>query len=132
VQIDTALRALGLGAATGLRTMAAPTAVFGGALLLVGAFAELVVDKLPSTPSRTQPVGLTARSIAAALAAGTYAKRAGDDPAIGGLLGVTGALAAAYLGAAYRGATARAGIPDLLCALLEDTVAYTTAFSIVH
>jgi len=112
--------------------MAAPTAVFGGALLLVGAFGELVVDKLPATPSRTRPFGLIARSIAAALAAGAYAKRNGDDPAIGGLLGVTGALASAYLGAGYRGAMARTGIPDVVCALIEDTVAYSTAFSIVH
>ncbi len=114
--MDTAVRALGLGAATGLRTMAAPTAVFGGALLLVGAFGELVVDKLPSTPSRTRPFGLVARSIASALAAGAYAKRSGEDPAIGGLLGVTGALASAYLGAAYRGAMARTGSPRFRCA----------------
>lgn len=128
------MRALGLGVATGLRTMAAPTAVFRGApwhgWLVLGALAELVVDKLPATPSRTRPAGLLARSAAAAFAGGTIARRAGDDAATGAVIGVAGALASAYLGVAYRGAVARAGLPDLPAALLEDAVAYTKAFSL--
>lgn len=134
--MNTAVRALGLGVASGLRTMAAPTTVFRGApwhgLLVFGAIGELIVDKLPATPSRTRPVGLLARSVAAAFAAGAVAAREGDDAATGAVIGVAGALASAFLGAAYRGAAARSGIPDLPVALLEDIVAYATAFSLAH
>jgi uncharacterized membrane protein len=35
-------------------------------LLVLGAIGEIVVDKLPATPSRTRPFGLLARSGAAA------------------------------------------------------------------
>jgi uncharacterized membrane protein len=136
VRIKTAMHALGLGAATGLRTMAAPAVVFRGApwhgLLVLGAVGELVVDKLPATPSRTRPIGLIGRSIAAAAAAGAYAARNGGHAATGGILGAAGALASAYLGAAYRSAVATAGIPDFPAALFEDTVAYMTAFSLAH
>jgi len=133
--MNVALRALGLGAATGLRTMAAPTAMFGGegnAVVLLGALGELVVDKLPATPSRTRPIGLLARTVAAGFACAALAKRANEDAAEAVLIGVTGALSAAFLGAAYRRAVARAGLPDFPAAVLEDALAYTAAFQLAY
>jgi uncharacterized membrane protein len=135
VETTTTLRALGLGAATGLRTLAAPTAMFGGegnAVVLLAALGELIVDKLPRTGARTHPVGLLARTVAAATACSALAKRSDDDPLACAALGVAGALAAAFLGVAYRGAVARAKLPDFPAALLEDVVAYTTAFRLAY
>jgi uncharacterized membrane protein len=100
----------------------------GKPLVLLPALAELIVDKLPSTPSRTRPFGLLARATAAALACAALARRTDEDVAGTALLGVTGALASAYIGAAYRSAIAGAHIPDFPAALLEDVIAYATAF----
>jgi uncharacterized membrane protein len=64
------LLALGLGFVSGLRTftpVAAVLLVRGGILgiiLAVAAAGEYVVDVLPNTPSRTQAMGLSARSSA--------------------------------------------------------------------
>src|SRR5580704_6937220 len=102
MQTNIAVRALGLGASSGLRTMAAPTAMFAGEgkpLVLLPALAELTIDKLPSTPSRTRPFGLLARAVAAALACAALAQRTDEDAMVLVPLGITGALVAAYIGA---------------------------------
>jgi len=50
---------------------------------------ELVIDKLPTTPSRLDPPGLTGRVVSASLAAAILARsRSGPDPGHGGRLGV--------------------------------------------
>lgn len=104
----------------------------GNAVVLLAALGELIVDKLPGTGPRTHPIGLLARTVAAATACSALAKRGDDDPLLCALLGVGGALAAAYLGTAYRGAVARAKLPDFPAALLEDAVAYATAFRLAY
>ena len=76
--------------------------------LAVGAAAagELVMDKLPQTPSRL---------------------------AVGGALGAAGAAAGSYAGAAYRTALpARTRTPDLPWALGEDAVAASLAGTAVR
>jgi uncharacterized membrane protein len=93
-------------------------------LLRAAAVGEYVVDKLPSTPSRTQPFGLTARAVAGALAGASVAPEARWT---GAALGIASALAAAYLGAAYRRETARLNLPPIPCALFEDAVSITLA-----
>jgi len=110
--------------------MAAPVAVFAVQrnIVVVAALGELILDKLPSTPSRTRPFGLLARALAAGFACAEFARRAEEDSARSVLLGIAGALCTAYIGAAYRGAVARAHIPNLPAALLEDGLAYATAF----
>ena len=111
--------------------MAAPSAMFAGegnVVVVVAALCELVVDKLPSTPPRTRPFGLLARALAAGFACAALARRTDEDTAFPVLFGVCGALGAAYLGTAYRGAVARAHVPDFPAALLEDALAYAAAF----
>jgi len=133
--VKDALRSLGIGAATGLRTMTGPAAAFAASsgnwrwLLRAAAVGEYVVDKLPSTPSRTQPFGLAARAIAGALSGAGVAP---ESRYAGAALGVAGAIAAAYLGAAYRREAARRKLPDFACALLEDAAAITLARYVVR
>lgn len=97
----------------------------GRAALALGAAGELVVDKLPATPSRLQPqvlgFRLAAGAAVGALAAGTPDRR---GLAVASAVGVAGAAVGSYAGAAYRKALpARTHTPDLPWALGEDVVA---------
>ena len=130
------LRSFTVGAATGLRTTTGPASAFRARgnwawAFRTAALGELIVDKLPSTPSRTMPVGLAARAIAGGFAGASLAESAGDRW-IGAACAITGAMAAAYAGAAYRRETARRRqVPPFIAALLEDGVAITLAWAAV-
>ena len=123
-------RALGIGAATGLRSMTGPAFAFAGTggngkwLLRAGAVGEYVVDKLPKTPSRTQPAGLIARAVAAAIAGATIDP---DDRALGAAYAVAGAMATSYAGAAYRKLCADRKLPLVATAIAEDILAMILA-----
>jgi len=97
----------------------------GRELAGLGAAAELVIDKLPSTPSRTAPPALAARLLTGAgvgaLAVDSVDRR---TVAIASALGAAGAAAGAYAGAYYRKVVpARTHSPDLPWAVGEDAVA---------
>lgn len=130
-----ALRSFGVGAATGLRTMTGPAFAFadrGGHwnwLFRAAAAGEYIVDKLPSTPARTQPFGLAARAIAASLAGASVAGR--DERLLGAVCGITGAMLTAYLGTAYRRQCAERNLPPIATALAEDGLAMALAWSVV-
>jgi uncharacterized membrane protein len=126
-----------LGAATGLRsqsgvvTMVArshPTlpAIFRQPwtrrLLMAAAAGELVVDKLPNTPSRLEPAGFTSRLVTGALAAGLFARtrRAPWLPAAA--IGASTAAVSAKVGHDVRARLAQHA-PDPAVALVEDAVA---------
>jgi uncharacterized membrane protein len=96
----------------------------GRQLAAAGAAAELVGDKLPSTPSRLQPPALAARLVAGA-GVGALAVNSTDRRTVGiaSLLGVAGAAAGSYAGAYYRKLAPRTHTPDLPWALGEDAVA---------
>jgi uncharacterized membrane protein len=97
----------------------------GRQLAGVAAGAELVMDKLPSTPSRTKPAALAARVLTGA-GVGALATNSLDRRTIGtaGVLGAAGALAGSYAGAYYRAfAPARTHTPDLPWAVGEDAIA---------
>jgi uncharacterized membrane protein len=135
-----------IGVIGGLRTMTAPAAVAWaahrlwlnpgnsplaligspGAVLVftLGALAELVIDKLPSTPNRTRLLGLVARSVFGGLSGATVAVAGAQSIALGILLGVAGAFAGAFAGYEVRKRLVRAlNVPDFVVALLEDAVA---------
>jgi uncharacterized membrane protein len=87
------------------------------------AVGEYVVDTLPGTPSRTAPVGLTARLVFGALV-GALAAHAIIEPAAGGVIfGVMGALIGTYGGVRVRRYWAKALGRDLPVALLESAIA---------
>ena len=140
------IKTLGLGAITGMRSMAAPAALssavergdvggladtpfaalgFPGVsralrLLEIG---EMIVDKLPVAPSRTSPPPLLGRAAFGAFVGAALFVSEGRRAAVGGVLGALSALAGAYAGEHLRllGAE-RLGIPDPVVALLEDGV----------
>jgi uncharacterized membrane protein len=134
-------RAAALGAASGSRSTAGITAVAltshtddrgavasrlgsraGGVIAGVAAAAELVADKLPSTPSRLG-AGLLPRLVLGATSAATVARRDGQDVAVPLLIGLAGAAAASVLGVRLRAAAAQRLGSDKPGAVAEDAVA---------
>ena len=144
---NLALKAAGLGAIAGLRSMAAPAALSRAAaagrigslrdtpfaalgsskvsmLLTLFEVGELIGDKLPVTPSRTSPQPLLARAATGALAGSALFVSADRRAATGGVLGAASALVGAYAGEQLRAQIGQlTGIPDPVVALLEDAVA---------
>lgn len=102
----------------------------GRAALQIGWAGELIGDKLPGIPPRTNPEVLGGRVISGAIA-GVAVSSEGTGAmarATGLIAGSLGALAGSYGGYTYRtkGATLT-GLPDLPLALVEDFAAYVLA-----
>jgi uncharacterized membrane protein len=130
-------RAAALGAATGMRATVAIAALIlrrgdglpavlhhqaarpAAALADVG---ELVIDKLPMTPSRLEPPGLTGRVVSASLAAAILARSGHRRPIPAMAVASASALAAAKICHDARAALAR-HLPDPAVAVAEDALA---------
>ena len=97
-------------------------------LFTAAALGEYVGDKLPSTPSRTAPLGLVGRLVCGGLV-GAIVATALKRPVVGGIaMGAVGAIAGTYGGfAARRGLTTGSGMPDLPVALVEDGISVAMA-----
>jgi uncharacterized membrane protein len=95
-------------------------------LLAAAAVGELIVDKLPNTPSRLEPAGIVGRLVMGALAAGLFARtrRAPWLPASG--IGAASAIVAAKVGHDVRAQLAKQ-VPDPAVAVVEDTIAFGLA-----
>ena len=94
------------------------------ALLLVNAAGEIVVDKMPFTPSRLIPGSLVVRTGVGGLAGALLSRSAGLGPLSGAACGAVGALLGSYGGYTVRaGLVATTGLPDPLFAVLEDVTA---------
>ncbi|QHJ01270.1 DUF1440 domain-containing protein [Xylophilus rhododendri] len=85
------------------------------------AIGELVADKLPSTPSRTEPLGVGARAVSGAISGAALA--GGRSPSAA-LAGAAGAVAATYLGYLLRTRLSRAVGRDWPVAATEDLLAF--------
>lgn len=143
-----------IGVISGLRTFTAPTVVAWAAhrhwlnldntlfafmastaavaVFTVLALGELIVDKLPSTPSRTKLPGLIGRSVLGGLSGAATAAAGRQSMVLGAVLGVTGGIAGAFVGYEARTRLVRAlKVPDLVIALLEDAVAIVGGLLIV-
>lgn len=88
---------------------------------------ELIGDKMPGVPPRTEPGPLGGRIVMgtlAGMAVGTQGE--GTAPKLlGAVVGATGAVAGSYAGYLYRtGVADTTGIPDLPLALAEDVTAW--------
>lgn len=125
-------RIFALGAITGMRTMLGPAFVAEEAsdnarrLFRVLAAGELVGDKLPRTPSRLEPLGLTGRMLSGAGVGYVLCRRAGRSPWLGMALGAGAALAGAYGGYHARKALGEVlHVPDAAIAVGEDALAYS-------
>lgn len=139
------LAAFLIGLLTGLRSLT-PTAVtawgaFAGRLKLVSplsligslpafitfvllALGELVVDKLPKTPSRTAPPGLVARFLLGGLSGACLAEAGGESALTGAILGAVAGIIGAFVGHFLRIRIVKAlGTRDLYVAIVEDLIA---------
>lgn len=145
------LPALGLGAVTGMRSMMA-LAFFSDraeedkgerdnpalnflrtprtvALLKIFAAGEVIMDKMPFTPARTDLAPLMGRVVLGGLVGAAVSK---DKWIQGGVVGALGALAASYVAYYIRKSLHdEQHIPDLLLGMAEDALVAKTANSIV-
>jgi uncharacterized membrane protein len=146
------LMALLIGVVGGLRTFTAPAAVswaahlgwlpVGGTflafmgyawtpwILTVLALVELVIDQLPSAPSRKAPGGFGARIVSGALSGAVIAAPVGWL-VVGGIAGIVGAVIGTLAGYAARAKLATAFGKDMPAAFIEDAVAILAAVVIV-
>jgi uncharacterized membrane protein len=96
----------------------------GVAGALSAAVAELVVDKLPFTPSRTRPGPLLGRVASGSLVGGAVLRDARGSAVLGATLGAVGAAAGAVAGSRFRAAVdRRTSLPDPVWAGVEDLAA---------
>jgi uncharacterized membrane protein len=90
---------------------------------------ELVLDKLPSTPSRLEPVGIIGRVLFAGLAGATIARGARRPVVPAVTVACAAALAAAKAGHDLRAAAAEQ-LPPVAVALAEDGLALALAWAV--
>jgi uncharacterized membrane protein len=148
------LLALKIGVIAGLRSLTAPAAVclaaqlgwidlrqsplaFMGSniacwvfgLLAVG---ELILDKLPFTPSRLTPGPLGGRILLGGLSGATLVSAASPSIFIGAVAGAVGGIVGAIAGYQARiNGVKIFHLPDLVVALIEDAVAIGGALLVV-
>jgi uncharacterized membrane protein len=138
-----------LGCVCGLRSMTAPAVVawaahlgwlhLDGSLLAffankvslaifsLFALGELIADKLPFIPPRTQAGPLGVRILFGALCGAAVCISVTASPLLGAVLGGLGGVAAAFAGYRYRRRFSSM-LPDLPLALIEDLVAVGGGF----
>jgi uncharacterized membrane protein len=94
------------------------------AIFTISAFVELVADKLPRTPSRTAPAGLSARIVTGALTGACLGIAAGLALWPGALAGAIGGIAGGFAGYHARvGLVRMLHAPDFAIAIPEDLIA---------
>jgi uncharacterized membrane protein len=146
--------AFAIGVIAGLRSMTAPAVVSWAAhwklldlqhsqlailgstaavyTLTAGAIVELIVDKLPKTPKRTEPLGLIARFALGGLSGAALCAAANQSVVLGGVVGGVGGVAGGFAGYEVRTRLGKAiKVPDRVVALLEDAVAIGGGFFLV-
>lgn len=145
--VDRSLvRILGLGFVSGLRSMAGPALLArylrenapeewphpllqfigqepGASLVQLFAGGELLADKLPFVPARTDPLPLAGRAAAGAAVGAALSALEGRSPLAGAALGSAAAVVGAAAGyQARRALTGENRLPDVAVALVEDAL----------
>ena len=106
-----------------------PVALIAVTVLAIG---ELIADKLPKTPSRTAPLGLTARIVLGAASAAALAVSARSGVPLAAVAGAIGGIAGAFGGYNVRHfLVAKKHLPDFAVAIAEDLVAIVGGLVIV-
>lgn len=101
-------------------------------ILSLLAILELVVDKLPKTPSRTAPPGLIARIVTGCFTGSCIALAGGQSALVGGALGLLGGVVGCFAGYHIRARLVKSlGLQDFYVALVEDLVAIGGSLFIV-
>jgi uncharacterized membrane protein len=137
--LEIYFKASALGAVAGLRAFTVP-ALLGyfasnqennssasrkvSAILGLLAAGEIVGDKLPFTPNRTDAPGLIARIISGAAVGGLVCAHGKKSVPAGIAIGVASSVAAAYAGQHIRQAIAeKSGVPSAVLGAVEDAIA---------
>jgi uncharacterized membrane protein len=138
--------AIGIGAVAGLRSMTAPAVVIWAteqnwiqvpsrrlkflkskrtaAIVSALAVGELVMDKLPSTPNRTKPLGLAARAVSGGLSAAVVCASSRKLVVPGAALGALAAIGGAFAGYTIRKQLdEKLALSDKVVAVAEDALA---------
>jgi uncharacterized membrane protein len=101
-------------------------------VLTLLALAELVADKLPSTPNRTDPLGLIARIVTGGLTGACIALGTGHAAWLGAALGSIGGVTGCFTGYFARTRIRKKlQVPDMYVALAEDLIAIGGSLAIV-
>ena len=134
LRVATPIAAISWGAWLGWIDLSATPLGFLGNIIAVIiitllAIAEMVVDQLPSTPSRKVPVQFGTRIVLGALAGALLMPASWI---IGAILGAVGAVLGTLGGAEVRARLAKAFGRDLPAALVEDVVVVVLAFLVVY
>jgi uncharacterized membrane protein len=96
------------------------------------AFAELIVDKLPNAPARTDLPGLVARIGFGGLCGVSLATSVGGNLLVAAIIGVIGAIVGTFIGYRIRRhLVVQAHLPDSGVALAEDLIAIGGSLLIV-
>jgi uncharacterized membrane protein len=95
---------------------------------------EYVIDKLPNTPSRLEPAGLTSRATAAAIGGVLVARRSSPSATRQHVALCAGLSTAAALGTSWLGARWRGWAPSRICssfgaAVIEDAATLATGYA---
>jgi len=93
---------------------------------MAAAAGELVVDKLPTTPSRLEPAGIAGRLALGGVAAGLLARTRRAPWLSAAAIGSASAIVAAKLGHDVRARLAEHA-PDPAVAVVEDALAFGLA-----
>ena len=148
------LLALLIGFAAGLRSLTPPAVVAWAAhqhwitlrgspfefmgstiavvLFAIAALAELIADKLPTTPKRTALRGLISRIAFGGLSGAAVAAAGSQSVVLGSVLAAGGGIVGAFAGYEARTRLVRAlGVPDFVIACLEDAIAIGGSLLIV-
>ena len=89
---------------------------------------EIVGDKLPFAPPRTQPVPLVGRALAGGLCGWMLANRDGSSRPVGAGVAAVAAVAGTFAGYyARKFLTLELGIPDPVIAIAEDGIVFGLA-----
>jgi uncharacterized membrane protein len=137
--------AAGMGLVAGMRSMAAPALLSRRLSRLPGhghgpaagllrsrlaattfaalAAGEMIADKTPAVPDRTEPMSVLGRALMGALSGAAIAGVRGGSQTGGALVGATAAVGSTFLAYTLRARAGRnTGVPDVALALAEDLV----------
>jgi len=99
----------------------------------LSAAGEMIVDKAPFVPNRTEPAPLIGRMATGAAAGAAIASDAGASAVEGAVAGGVGAVVGSFAGQYVRGALRHIlGLPDFVVAVAEDGLALALGHRAVY
>jgi uncharacterized membrane protein len=132
-------RAVAVGAVCGMRTLLMPALVArsvpgsraGTRILSLAAVGELLGDKLPFTPDRTEAPSLAARAVSGAVTAASLASRSRRPAMPSAVIAAASAILSAHLMIRLRKRADRT-LPDPFVATVEDCLALVLANAVIR